>query len=62
MIIVRISHTRQLKYCSRGMREFCQKYGFDYSDFLENGIESSELLSRSNNDAMAIAAVEVARG
>lgn len=61
-VIVRIEHLRQLKYCSRGVREFSARHNFDYTDFLANGIPADRLLEVSNNDGMAQAAVEVARG
>lgn len=62
MSTVYISDMRKLKYCSRGIRQFFHRHGLDYSLFLREGISSRELLSSSNNDAMAVAVVEVANG
>ncbi|HSH42874.1 MAG TPA: hypothetical protein VK973_12190 [Arenicellales bacterium] len=59
-VIVTLRDIRALRYCSRGARQFCARHGLDYSDFLRNGISSRELLA--TGDAMAIKAVEVARG
>lgn len=61
-VIVRMEDCRQLRYCARGVRELFARYGLDYSDFLQNGISAEKLLKASGNDAMAVAAVEVARG
>jgi len=61
-VIVRMEHLRSLRYCARGVREFFARYELDYPDFLQNGVPAETLLGASNNDAMALAAVEVARG
>jgi len=61
-IVVRIEHCRKLLYCSRGIRDLLGRYGFDYSDFLANGVDAQALLEASNYDAMVVDVVEVARG
>lgn len=61
-VIVKMEHLRQLKYCAKGIRKFFNRYELDYNDFLKNGIPGKQLLSACNNDAMAKAGVEVARG
>lgn len=61
-VIVRIEHLRELRYCARGVRAFFARHGLDYVEFLKRGIDAETLLHASNNDAMALAAVEVARG
>lgn len=61
-VIVRMGDLRSLRYCARGVREFFARHELDYSDFLQNGIPAEKLLAASGNDAMAVAAVEVARG
>ena len=60
--IVRMEDMRSLRYCARGVREFFARHELDYSVFLQNGISAEKLLAASGNDAMAEAAVEVARG
>ena len=60
--IVRMGDLRSLRYCARGVREFFARHELDYNDFLQNGVPAEKLLAASGNDAMAIAAVEVARG
>jgi hypothetical protein len=61
-VIVRMGDLRSLRYCARGVREFFARHELDYNDFLQNGIPAEKLLAASGNDAMAVAAVEVARG
>lgn len=58
--IVTLADIRVLKYCSGGARRFFQRHQLSWSDFLENGIPASEL--EKTGDAMAIKAIEVARG
>lgn len=59
-VIIRIEHCRRLLYCSRGIRDLLNRYGFDYSDFLANGVSAEALLAASGNDAMVLAVAEVA--
>ena len=61
-VIVTPAHCRALGYCARGVRAALSRWGIDYSKFLAEGVCADELLSASNNDSMALAAVEVARG
>ena len=61
-VTLTMTHFRQLRYCSRGVREFFARHELDYSDFLKNGISGEKLLRASNNDAMVLRAVEVANG
>ncbi len=61
-IIIRIEHARQLRYCSRGMRKLCMRYGIDYLDFVKNGIDGEYLLKITNNDWMVQKVMEIARG
>ena len=61
-VIVKVAHTRRLRYCARGVRQGFARYGLDYEDFLKNGIPASVLLEATNGDWMAAAVVEVARG
>jgi len=61
-VIVRMEDLRQLRYCARGVRAFFERHGLDYNRFLSEGIEAEELLTASNHDGMAQAAVEVAHG
>ena len=49
-----------LFYCA-DMRHWFAKYDMSFADFLEHGIDADELLEKSNNDSMAVKAVEVAK-
>lgn len=65
MTPVRMAHFRSLGYCARGVRQGFKRYGFsrqEYSAFLQNGIEATELLARADGNAMVQKVVEVARG
>lgn len=44
-------HLSALKYCARGSREFFNKHGLSWAEFLRNGIERDRLYN--TNDAMA---------
>ena len=61
-VVVTMEHCRTLRYCARGVRALFARYGLDYADFLQNGIQAEKLLDATGNDGMAQAAVEVARG
>ena len=65
MTTVTMAHFRNLGYCARGVRQGFERYGFsrqEYSAFLQNGIEATELLTRADGNAMVQKVVEVARG
>lgn len=47
---------RQIGMCSSGAWTFCNQWGFDYKDFLTNGIDS-ELLA-ATEDGMALEVIE----
>ena len=59
-LVIQMSHFRLRNYCAEGVRYNCEKYGIDYVDFLNNGIEGLKLLSITDNDAMARDIVELA--
>jgi hypothetical protein len=50
-MIIYMSDIRKAKMCAKGARAFFLRQGWDFSDFLKNGIDSE--LVRSCNDAMA---------
>lgn len=56
---VQLKHIRQLGYCRRGAVKFFARHGWDWSDFLRNGIDAEKLIA--TGDAMAMKAVEVAK-
>ena len=51
-------HLRALDYCNKGSRQFFVRHGFDWSDFLRNGIDVAKFYG--TGDAMAIKAAKLA--
>ena len=51
-----MSDLRKAKMCARGSRAFFLSQGWDWQDFLENGIELE--VAENSNDAMAQQVVE----
>lgn len=56
---VYMRHIRQAKLCSPGTRAWFNKYGFNWSAFLSDGIEAERLLE--TGDPFAKRVVEIAR-
>lgn len=54
-----MSDIRKAKMCSRGTRVFFLARGWDFQDFLKNGLDEEFLIK--TGDAMALQVVEVAR-
>lgn len=57
---VTMTHIRAAKMCRKGTRIFFERHGFDWADFLANGIPAERLAS--TGDAMALQVVRIARG
>ncbi|WP_163836881.1 hypothetical protein [Spartinivicinus ruber] len=57
-MIIRINHIRSALFCSKGARQFFERHGLDWGDFLKHGIESEKLLA--TGDAMAKQVVDLA--
>lgn len=49
---ITMTDLRQIGMCSSGAWAFCNKWGFDYKDFLENGIDAE--LIRATGDGMGL--------
>jgi hypothetical protein len=60
VITIRMSQLRKLQLCGKGSREFFQRHGLDWGDFLRNGVQSDVL--EATGDAMAVQVVEACRG
>jgi hypothetical protein len=54
--IITHRHCRELGYCNRGMRQWCERLGLDWGAFLKNGITADELIKTDN--AMAKRVIE----
>ena len=59
MTRIYMSDIRKANMCSRGTRAFFLARGWDFKDFLKNGLDE-ELIIKTG-DAMALQVVEVAR-
>lgn len=60
MTIVTVDHLRECGYCANGTRDFFERHGLDFKDFVKNGIDAQKLLD--TQDILAIKLVEVANG
>lgn len=58
-MIIYMSDIRKAKMCAKGTRAFFDKNGWDFQDFLKNGLDSSYFIA--TGDAMALQVVEVAK-
>lgn len=58
--IIRMPDIRAVHMCSRGSRQFFERHGLDWQDFLKNGIPASKLAA--TGDHMALTLVEHVRG
>lgn len=59
-LIIRMRDIRAAKMCGTGTRKWFLKQGFDWSDFLVNGIDAQKFID--TGDGMALKVVELARG
>lgn len=64
-MIVTVEHVRKAKelhggYCTKGMRVWCERHGFDFRTFLREGMPVERL--EPLNDAFAQRVIAVARG
>lgn len=59
MSTVTINDAVSLGYCRKGGRAFAERYGFNWLEFLKNGIDSSQL--DGIDDEMVRAVVEQSR-
>lgn len=52
-------HIREAKMCAKGTRQFFVNQGWDFQEFLKNGIDAEKFIE--TGDAMALQVVEVAK-
>lgn len=52
-------HVREAKMCAKGTRAFFERQGWDFQEFLKNGLDAELFLK--TGDAMALQVVEVAK-
>ena len=60
LLIIHMADVRAAKMCSAGTRRWFEKQGFDWTDFLKNGIDAQKFIA--TGDPMALQVVEVANG
>lgn len=53
-----MTHVRAAKMCSRGSRDFFARYGLDWQEFLQDGVDHEVLIA--TGDPMALQVVELA--
>lgn len=58
-MIVTINDVRAAGLCVRGAREWSERHGFDFQDFIRNGIEADRLLA--SGDALSQRVIEKKR-
>ena len=58
-MIVRIEHVRKARLCNRGARKWFARQGWNWQEFLDNGIDAELLIA--TDDPYALRAVEAAR-
>lgn len=58
-VIVTMRHVRKAHMCARGARQWFDRYGLDYAQFLREGLPADQLLA--TGCALARRVVEVAR-
>lgn len=57
-MIIRMKHVRAAGLCSRGAKNFCENLGFDWLDFVENGVDVA--LLEGVDDAMLASVIAIA--
>lgn len=58
MTRVTIQDLRDARYCLAGVRPWFRRHGFEWQDFLANGIDADRL--RATDDALVIPVIQVA--
>lgn len=57
-MIVKLEHVRQVHFCSRGVRAFCERHNLDWNKFIKEGLPEEVILA--TGDHMAREVVEAA--
>ncbi len=59
-VIVKMEHARALDYCARGVRGWCAARGFDYLQFVREGLPLATVLASGDELGRRVAEVAVA--
>lgn len=54
-IKAKLSHARELHYCSSGIRLFCKIYGLDFMTLVKVGLDVDVLIATGDTLAIAMA-------
>lgn len=58
-VLVTVAHIRQAKLCTGGARNWFNRHGFSWNDFVTNGIAAEQL--EATGDPLALQAAAIAR-
>jgi hypothetical protein len=56
VVIVTMKDVRAIEGCSRGARDFCRRYGIDWTAFLDHGVDARVLEATGQADARQLTA------
>lgn len=56
-VTVRMEHARVLGYCAAGVRTWCAAHGFDYLDFVREGLPLAVVLALGDELGRRVAEV-----
>jgi len=60
-VIITIADVRESGICAAGARRWFDAYGFDFRDFMQNGIDSATLLATGDAYAHRVVAMKQER-
>lgn len=61
MTIITIQDVRDAGYCASGARRWFESYGFDFRDFMQNGIDQERFLATGDAMAQRVADLKAGR-
>lgn len=60
--IITVTDIRQAGHCATGIRDWFERQGFDFRDFLKNGIDEDRLRATGDGQILAVLKRIEARG
>lgn len=61
-MIIRMHHVRAAGYCNRGAREFFRRQGWNWQQFVDEGIPEEQLVETGDHHALKVIEVAHADG
>jgi hypothetical protein len=49
MLTITTKHARKCGFCSRGIKEHCERYGLDFKKFILKGLPEEQLAATGNH-------------